>query len=157
VGRVAVRRALAPGRDGPLARQVRAALSGLHTRMAVALAGGDDLAAAAAHLRAAVAQDPANQGAREQLRQLVARVEEAYLRGYMAKDGDADAARQAFRLVVAALPATDDTALKARRWLDRLDGKPAGALEEEPASPATGGARRRGALEEEPASPAGPR
>src|SRR5256885_14697765 len=62
------------------------------------IAGDDDLPAAAAHLRAAVAQDPANEAAREQLRQLVARVEQTYLRGYMAKDGDGDAARQAFRL-----------------------------------------------------------
>ena len=77
-----------------------------------------------------MAQDPANEAAREQLRQLVSSVEEAYLRGYVAKDGDAEAARQAFRLVVAALPGTDETALKARRWLDRLDGK--AAREEEP-------------------------
>jgi hypothetical protein len=53
----------------------------------------------------------------------------------MAKDGDGDAARQAFRLVVAALPATDDTALKARRWLDRLEGKAAGEEEPPPAGP----------------------
>ena len=123
-------RALALGHDSPLGRQVRAALSGLHTRMALALASDDDLAGAAAHLRAAVTQDPANEAAREQLRQLVSGVEEAYLRGYVAKDGDAEAARQAFRLVVAALPGTDETALKARRWLDRLDGK--AAREEEP-------------------------
>jgi hypothetical protein len=131
----AAHRALAPGREGALVKQVRTALSALHTRMAQGLAGDDDLAAAAAHLRAAVAQDPANEAAREQLRQLVARVEETYLRGYMAKDGDGDAARQAFRLVVAALPATDDTALKARRWLDRLEGKAAGEEEPPPAGP----------------------
>jgi FHA domain len=128
-------RALAPGREGSLAKQVRAVLSRLHTRMALGLAGDDDLAAAAGHLRAAVAQDPANEAARKQLRQLVARVEETYLRGYMAKDGDADAARQAFRLVLAALPATDDTALKARRWLDRLEGRAAGEEEPPPAGP----------------------
>jgi hypothetical protein len=131
----AAHRALSPGRDGALARQVRAALSVLHTRIAQGIAGDDDLPAAAAHLRAAVAQDPANEAAREQLRQLVARVEQTYLRGYMAKDGDGDAARQAFRLVVAALPATDDTALKARRWLDRLEGRAAGEEEPPPAGP----------------------
>ncbi|MFL5311299.1 MAG: FHA domain-containing protein [Myxococcales bacterium] len=122
-------RAVAPGREGALTRQVRTALSRLHTRMAAGLVRDEELAAAAAHLRIAVAQDAANEAAREQLRQLVGRVEEAYLRGYVAKDGDGEAARQAFRLVVAALPPTDDTALKARRWLDRLDGKNS---EEEP-------------------------
>ena len=56
-------------------------------------------------------------------RALAARANQAYLSGYVAKDSDPDAARRAFRLVVAALPATDETAIKARRWLDRLDGK----------------------------------
>jgi hypothetical protein len=44
----------------------------------------------------------------------------------MVKEADAGAARQAFQMVVAALPATDETAVKARRWLDRMDGKAAG-------------------------------
>ena len=126
-------RGLRLGRDGPLGREVRTALSRLHTRMAQGLRGEGDLASAAAHLRSAVARDPANEAARAQLRQLATRAEEAYLRGYMVKEADAGAARQAFQMVVAALPATDETAVKARRWLDRMDGKAAGEDEAPPA------------------------
>jgi tetratricopeptide (TPR) repeat protein len=115
-------RALAGGRDSPLGREVRRALSGTHTRMARAHTSDEEVGAAAAHLRAALAQDPGNDEARDQLGRLAVRANEAYLSGYVAKDGDPDAARRALRLVVAALPATDETAIKARRWLDRLDG-----------------------------------
>ncbi len=116
-------RGLAAGRDSPLGREVRRALSGLHTRMALAHDSDEEIGAAAAHLRAALAQDPGNEEARDQLGRLAARANEAYLSGYVAKDTDPDAARRAFRLVVAVLPETDETAMKARRWLDRLDGK----------------------------------
>jgi Inner membrane component of T3SS, cytoplasmic domain len=122
-------RALAAGRDSPLGREVRRALSSLHTRMALARAGGGEAGAAAGHLRSALAQDPGNEEAREQLARLVARAGEAYLSGYIAKDSDPEAARGAFRLVVAVLAATDETAIKARRWLDRLEGKTSGEEE----------------------------
>jgi tetratricopeptide (TPR) repeat protein len=124
-------RALAAGRDGPLGREVRRALSGLHTRAAQAHTSDEEVGAAAAHLRAALAQDPGNEEARDQLGRLAARANEAYLSGYVAKDTDPDSARRRFRLVVAALPANDETAIKARRWLDRLDGK-AGAEDPPP-------------------------
>ena len=116
-------RALAGGRDSPLGREVRRALSGLHTRMALAHTSDEEIGVAAAHLRAALARDPGNEEVRDQLGRLAARANEAYLSGYVAKDRDPDAARRAFRLAVAVLPATDETAMKARRWLDRLDGK----------------------------------
>jgi len=119
-------RSLAGGREGPLGREVRKALSNLHTRVALAQTSEDQLATAAAHLRAAVAQDPGNEVAREQLQSTVARANDLYLSGYVAKDTDAEAARRAFRLVAEALPPADETAQKARRWLDRLDGKTAG-------------------------------
>jgi len=121
-------RALAAGRDSSLGREVRRALSGLHTRVAQAHASDEEISAAAAHLRAALAQDPGNEQARDELGRLAVRANEAYLSGYVAKESDPDAATRAFRLVVAALPAADETAIKARRWLDRLDGK-AGADE----------------------------
>jgi predicted component of type VI protein secretion system len=60
---------------------------------------------------------------REQLQGVAAEANDAYLRGYVAKDIDEDAAREAFRSVVELLPASDPTARKARHWLDRLDGK----------------------------------
>ena len=47
---------------------------------------------------------------------------EAYLAGYFAKDDDAEAAREAFRKVLAALPPDDETARKAKHWLDKLEG-----------------------------------
>jgi len=125
-------RALAAGRDSPLGREVRRALSGLHARVALAHGSDEEVGAAAAHLRAALARDPGNEEARDQLGRLAVRANEAYLSGYVAKDTDPEAARRAFRLVLAALPATDETAMKARRWLDRLDGK-AGA--EDPSPP----------------------
>jgi predicted component of type VI protein secretion system len=68
---------------------------------------------------------------REDLARIADRAREAYLRGYVAKDVDPDAARRAFRLVLASLPPDDETASKARRWLDRLEGKASG--EEGPA------------------------
>jgi predicted component of type VI protein secretion system len=118
-------RAVARGRDGPLGREIRRALSVLHTRAAASADAEAEPRAAAAHLHAALALDAANEGAREQLRQLAARAGDRYLRGYVAKDGDPAAATDAFRWVVAALPASDATAVKARRWLDRLEGKAA--------------------------------
>jgi len=117
-------RALASGHDGSLGREVRTALSGLHLRLA--LRADSSAGTAAGHLRAAVDLDPKNASARERLRQLTARATDAYLRGYVEKDSDAEAASEAFRFVLAVLPAGDDLARKARRWLDRLDGTAAG-------------------------------
>jgi len=116
-------RFLAKGRDGPLGREIRRALSLLHARAAASLDPEAEVGAAAAHLRAAVELDAGNERAREQLRQVAARAGDRYLRGYIGKDSDPAAAREQFRWVVAALPASDETALKARRWLDRLDGR----------------------------------
>ncbi|MFN2549169.1 MAG: FHA domain-containing protein [Myxococcales bacterium] len=117
-------RAIGGGKDGRLGREVRKALSALHYQIGAAQTGGDDsLPQAAAHLRAAVQDDPSNDAAVAQLRQIADRCKEIYLRGYVAKDSDAEAARKAFKLVIETLPASDETAQKAKRWLDKLDGK----------------------------------
>ena len=117
-------RGISQGRNGRLGREVKKALSALHTQLAVAQEGSDDeLPQAAAHLRAAVQNDPGNDGAQSQLRQIADRAKEIYLRGYVAKDEDVEAARRAFKLVIATLPASDETAQKAKHWLDKLDGK----------------------------------
>ena len=117
-------RNIAGGKDGRLGREVRKALSALHTQLAAGLLGGDDtLPQAAAHLRAAVQDDPANDAAQSQLRQISDKAKEIYLRGYVAKDDDAETARKAFKLVIATLPPSDETAQKAKHWLDKLDGK----------------------------------
>ena len=78
-----------------------------------------------AHLRAAVAADPANDAAKRSLSEGVGHAKEIFQRGYFEKDGDPENARKAFKLVVDALPGTDETAQKAKRWLDKLDGKAA--------------------------------
>ena len=99
-------------------------LSALHTQLGTSAAGTDDgLPQAAAHLRAAVQNDPSNDGAQAELRQIGDRCKEIYLRGYVAKDEDFESARKSFKLVIATLPPTDETAQKAKRWLDKLDGK----------------------------------
>ena len=51
-------RALAQGRPGKLGQEVRKGLSNLHTQVALTQTADDQLAAAAAHLRAAVMDDP---------------------------------------------------------------------------------------------------
>jgi hypothetical protein len=51
------------------------------------------------------------------------RAKELYLRGYVAKDSDADTARHSFKIVIETLPPGDETAQKAKRWLDKLNGK----------------------------------
>lgn len=120
----AVDRSIAQGKDGRLGHEVRKALSALHTQLGVAQAGSDDgLPQAAAHLRAAVQDDPGNDAAQAQLRQIGDRCKDIYLRGYVAKDQDVEAARKAFKLVIETLPASDETAQKSKRWLDKLDGK----------------------------------
>ena len=96
------------------------------SQYATARADTDEgLPQAAQHLRAAVQNDPANEPAAQQLRQVTDRAREIYLRGYVDKDNDAEAARRAFRLVIDTLPSNDETALKAKKWLDKLDGKAA--------------------------------
>jgi hypothetical protein len=79
-------------------------------------------ATAAAPSRATLS-DALDESGREQLQGVAAEANDAYLRGYVAKDIDEDAARDAFRSVIELLPANDPTARKARRWLERLDGK----------------------------------
>jgi predicted component of type VI protein secretion system len=132
-----IRRA-SPGRGRPrdgaaTARPAAAAFSDeVEGRRALAarhvLAAGDpsadaDLPGAAAHLRAAVESDPDNREARAGLSRIAERAKEVYLRAYMVKDDDPDAARSGFRLVIEALPASDETAVKAMRWLRKLDAK----------------------------------
>ena len=117
-------RNIAQGRDGRLGHEVRKALSALHTELGASQAGSDEsLPQAAAHLRSAVQNDPSNDAAQSQLRQIGDRCKEIYLRGYVAKDEDVEEARKSFKLVIATLPSSDETAQKAKRWLDKLDGK----------------------------------
>jgi pSer/pThr/pTyr-binding forkhead associated (FHA) protein len=117
-------RAVARGRDSRPGVEIRRALGKVHYSVgAASLASDDGLPGAAQHLRAAVAADPANDLARQQLEQVRARARELYLRGYVAKDSDAETARAQFKLVVEILPEGDATREKARRWLDRLDGR----------------------------------
>ena len=121
---LAADKAITGGAQGRLGREVRKALSGLHYQLGVAMAGSDDtLPPAAAHLRAAVQDDPSNEAAASQLRQIGDRCKEIYLRAYVVKDQEPEAARKAFKLVIETLPASDETAQKSRRWLDKLDGK----------------------------------
>ncbi|MGZ6142350.1 MAG: hypothetical protein ACXWLM_03375, partial [Myxococcales bacterium] len=117
-------RSIGGGKDGRLGREVKKALSALHYQLGAAQAGSDEtLPQAAAHLRTAVQDDPSNDAAASQLRQISDRAKEIYLRGYVAKDEDAESARKAFKLVIETLPPSDETAQKAKRWLDKLDGK----------------------------------
>jgi pSer/pThr/pTyr-binding forkhead associated (FHA) protein len=117
-------KAIAGSKDGRLRREVRKALSALHTQLAESLESTDDgMPAAAANLRSAVQEDPRNEQATAQLRQIVERCKELYLKGYVAKDDDVATARASFKLVAETLPLTDETAQKAKRWLDKLDGK----------------------------------
>jgi hypothetical protein len=115
-----------PGRGGPVERDLAKLLSSLHARMAASLLATDKgLPEAASHLRAALEANPAEPDAAALSARIGERCRELYLRGYIAKDADAASAREAFQVVAAALPAGDPTAQKARRWLERLDGKAA--------------------------------
>jgi hypothetical protein len=117
-------RSIAQGKGGRLGSEVQKALSALHYQLGEAQAASDEgLPQAAAHLRAAVLNDPSNDAAQARLRQIDDRCQDIYLRGYVAKDEDADAARKSFKLVMETLPASDQTAQKAKRWVDKLDGK----------------------------------
>jgi hypothetical protein len=116
-------RGIALGRKGSLERNVAQALAARHLLIAQGLPGDDDLPLAAAHLRAAVESDPSSGGAQALLRQVSDRAREIYVEGYVARDQDPEQARRAFRVVANVLPAADETAQKARRWLEKLDGK----------------------------------
>jgi tetratricopeptide (TPR) repeat protein len=117
-------RAISQGKNSRFGRELRKGLAGLHVRLAEQSAAADDgLPTAAGHLRSALQEDPANELAVKELRQLGERCQELYLRGYVSKDDDVATARSAFALVLATLPPGDATARKARKWLEKLDGK----------------------------------
>ena len=113
-------------KSGAFSRRLRKSLAGLHAQVAATQFAAGGLAPAAAHLRAALLYDPRDERAREELQRIVALANDAYLRGYVAKDIDEVVAREAFRTALAVLPPSDMTARKARRWLERLDGKAGG-------------------------------
>lgn len=116
--------AIASGHPSRLGREVKKSMSSLHYQLGIASVQTDEgLPQAAAHLRAAVAADSGNDLAQQQLTQVIERVKDLYLRGYVAKDSDADTARHAFKIVIETLPPGDETAVKAKRWLDKLNGK----------------------------------
>lgn len=108
---------------GAFSRKLRKSLADLHAQLGATQFAAGQLAPAAAHLRAALLYDPGDERAGGELQRIVALANDAYLRGYVAKDIDEDVARGAFRTAVAVLPPSDVTARKARRWLERLDGK----------------------------------
>jgi hypothetical protein len=117
-------RAIAQGKEGRLGREVHKALASLHAQLGAAQLGSDDsLPVAALHLRAALQNDPGNEQAQSELRKITDRAKDIYLHGYVAKDSDAESARKNFKVVIDTLPQTDETAQKAKRWLDKLDGK----------------------------------
>lgn len=95
----------------------------LELRLAAGFPGDESLPQKAAHLRAAAGAGSGQ--AMKELTMVEERVRAIYLRAYMTKDEDPDAARSAFQLVAAALAASDETAQKAKRWLDKLAGKSA--------------------------------
>jgi pSer/pThr/pTyr-binding forkhead associated (FHA) protein len=116
--------AIAGSRESRLGREVKKSLSSLHYQLGIATVQTDEgLPQAATHLRAAIAADSGNDLAQQQLAQVVERAKELYLRGYVAKDSDADTARHSFKIVIETLPPGDETAQKAKRWLDKLNGK----------------------------------
>jgi hypothetical protein len=116
-------RGIALGRKGSLERGVAQALAARHILVAQEHPADDDLPFAAAHLRAALESDPSSAGVQAGLRQVCDRAREIYLQGYVARDQDPEQARRAFRVVANVLPAADETAQKARRWLEKLEGK----------------------------------
>ncbi len=119
-------RSIAQGKESRLGKEVRRSLGNLHYNLGVQALGTEDLLASAAnHLRAAVANDPENDAAKKQLAEVVAKVKDVYQQGYFEKESDPDAAKKAFKLVVQALPASDELQQKAKRWLDKLEGKAA--------------------------------
>jgi len=99
------------------------ALAERHLLAARELRSEEDLPRAAAHLRAALESDPENATARLEMERVVERVREIYLRAYVAKDEEPEAARNGFARVAGALPAGDELAEKAERWLERLHGR----------------------------------
>jgi FHA domain-containing protein len=115
--------AIASPKGAAFSRKLRKTLAGLHGQLGTTQLAAGQLAPAVVHLRAALRYDPRDEAARAELQRMVALANEAYLRGYVAKDIDEDAAREEFRTVVAVLAPGDETARKARRWLGRLDGK----------------------------------
>jgi pSer/pThr/pTyr-binding forkhead associated (FHA) protein len=117
--------AIGPAHRGPLAQKVRKTLASLHLQAGMEQLAAGRLAQASVHVRSALRRDPDDDAVREEWRRIADRANEAYLRGYVAKDIDEAAAREEFQTVVAALPASDATAQKARRWLERFDGEPA--------------------------------
>lgn len=107
--------------DGAFSRKLRKTLASLHAQVGSSQIAEGQLAAASAHLRAALRSDPHDDRIREQWFRIVAEANDAYLRGYVAMDIDVDAAREAFRIVLAVLPASDATAQKAQRRLQQLE------------------------------------
>jgi len=106
-----------PERDG------KRVLAERHLLAARELRSEEDLPRVAAHLRAALESDPENAAARVEMERVVERVRDIYLRAYVAKDEEPEAARNGFAHVAGVLPAGDELAEKAARWLERLDGR----------------------------------
>jgi hypothetical protein len=99
-------------------------IASLHVRIGTSLSSSEaGLPAAAAEFHAALDDEPQNPQALRALQQIEAQCRDVYLRGYIAKEEDPAAARTAFRIVISALPPADQTAQKARHWLEKLDGK----------------------------------
>jgi len=115
--------ALLPQEGGVAEDDGKRALAERHLLAARELTSEEDLPQAAAHLRAALENDPENAAARLEQERVVERAREIYLRAYVAKDEEPDAARIGFAQVAGALPAGDELAGKAARWLERLEAR----------------------------------
>ena len=115
--------ARAPQAVGPGESDGRRALAERHLLAARELRSDEDLPRAAAHLRAALDNDPDNEAVRREMERVLERVREIYLRAYLAKDEEPEAARKDFAQVAGILPAGDELAGKAVRWLERLDAR----------------------------------
>ncbi|MBS2024821.1 MAG: FHA domain-containing protein, partial [Deltaproteobacteria bacterium] len=119
-------RSLAQGRDSKLGREVRRAIANLHYNLGMSQMGSEDtLPSAAQHFRTASVADPSNEQVKREMAEVLAKAKEIYQRGYFEKESDPENAKKAFKLVVDSLPGQDETAQKARRWLDKLEGKTA--------------------------------
>ena len=113
----AAEEAIAASSASPPGREVRKALATRHPLPARRLSAASELAGRAAYLPGGLHDDSfARAGVADRARDL-------YLRAYLAKDDDPAAARMIFARVAAILPPDDETARKARRWLEKLQGE----------------------------------
>lgn len=116
---------IAGGRLSKPGTDVRRQLANMHYLLGVQAKADGLNGKSAEHLRAAVQVDPSNTLAKQQLEKSISEAHELYLRGYIARDNNPDEAKKLFKDVVQMLPPAAEDAQKAKRFLDRLEGKSA--------------------------------